>query len=428
MTIPSITTDFGGNPRIIPTMGAWEGYINIWKGTISNDWNTGANWAAGQVPLPDADIIFDLSPLNNLVMYQDRSVRNITDSSAYSLITNGYKLTIKGNLFFSSGPKIDATATGSTLELAGDTAQIIESDRFLDDKANNLIINNVAGVSLNTDFTVDNSLTINTGTRLTITAPRLLTVTGTLTNNAGTRGLIIKSSGNGIDGKLINNSPSVNASVELLLSGGTSPTGRRIHAFVPPVQSMTVGADIPAVRTSLNVTYFNGYLLYWDNTKTVTSQSQGWQYFDGYNNTTPLPSNAITSDMGYYFYLSQDDTVTFKGALNGSTHTFNLDYTPGNRDPGGNLIGNPYPCNYDLTGVPELMGPESDNVENTVYYYSNGQYKVYNVSTGVGDIGYTNIVPPMQGFFINITGPKSLAFPASVQNIISRRSCQIQRG
>ena len=226
-------------------------------------------------------------------------------------------------------------------------------------------------------------------------------------------GLIIKSTGNGIDGKLINNSPSVNASVELLLSGGTSPTGKRIHAFVPPVQSMTVGADPAAVRTSLNVTYFNGYLLYWDDTKTVTSQSQGWQYFDGYNNTTPLPSNAITSDMGYYIYLTQDDTVTFKGALNGSTHTFNLDYTPGNADPGGNLIGNPYPCNYDLTGVPELMGPASDNVDNTVYYYTNGQYKVYNVSTGVGDIGYSNIVPPMQGFFINITGPESLTLPAA---------------
>ena len=59
------------------------------------------------------------------------------------------------------------------------------------------------------------------------------------------------------------------------------------------------------------------------------------------------------------------------------------------------------------------MGPASDNVDNTVYFYTNGQYKVYNVSTGVGDIGYNNIVPPMQGFFVNITGPKSLSFPAT---------------
>ena len=88
VTIPAITTDFGGNPRILPTMGAWEGYINTWKGTTSTDWNTGTNWGAGQVPLPDADIIFDLSPVNNLVMDQDRSVRNITDSTAFTLVTN----------------------------------------------------------------------------------------------------------------------------------------------------------------------------------------------------------------------------------------------------------------------------------------------------------------------------------------------------
>ena len=174
---------------------------------------------------------------------------------------------------------------------------------------------------------------------------------------------------------------------------------------------MVIGATIADVNTNLGTTNFAGDLVSYDETKTLLARSQGWQYFDGFDNTTPFPNNAITSAMGYSFYLTQDDKVTFKGVLNGSTHTFNLNFTAGAHDPGGNLIGNPYPCNYDLTGIPELMGPQTDNVENTVYIYRDGVYRVYNVSTGVGDIGYTSIVPPMQGFFINITGPASLTFP-----------------
>jgi len=80
-------------------------------------------------------------------------------------------------------------------------------------------------------------MTISSGS-FTISAPKLLTVTGTLTNSVGNTGLVIKSSSNGNDGKLINNSSSVGATVEMSYTGGTG-TGPIYHYFVPPVASMS---------------------------------------------------------------------------------------------------------------------------------------------------------------------------------------------
>ena len=40
-------------------MGAWEGIMAKWKGAVSTDWNTAANWLSNRVPGPDANIVFD---------------------------------------------------------------------------------------------------------------------------------------------------------------------------------------------------------------------------------------------------------------------------------------------------------------------------------------------------------------------------------
>ncbi len=474
LAVAGITTDFGSITRQTPpTIGAWEGVFNKWKGTVSDDWNTAANWTSGTVPATDANIAFDAAPAHNLKLDQNRSVNNIFNATGYQMVTNGFKLTIKGAMVFSGGATINATAANSEVEFSGIAAQNIPANVFYNNSVYNLTVNNdlnvmvfgtlnllnnlratmgvldassstpvityggsalqtittgtylndalydlvadnTAGVAIGSDFTVDNSLTINSGRQLIINAPNLLIVSGDIINNAGTSGLLIRSDGDGVDGKLMNNSASVNASVQLYMTGGASTTGNRIHFFVPPVQSMVVGATIASVRTNLETPYFGGYLVLFDETKGVTSQSQGWQYFDGYKSTTPFTGNAITSERGYAIYFPQDDKPVFKGTLNGGDHTYNLTFTTGNADPGGNLIGNPYPCNYDLTGIQDLMGPATtDKLDNTIYYLYNGQYRVYNVSTGVGDLGYNNIVPPMQAFWVHSNASTSITLPAS---------------
>ena len=85
-----------------------------------------------------------------------------------------------------------------------------------------IIIANTGTITLGESKVLNASapLTINSGSVLAVGAPYELTVNGSIINNAGPTGLVIKSSSGG-DGKLINNSPDVDATVELFLTGGS---------------------------------------------------------------------------------------------------------------------------------------------------------------------------------------------------------------
>ena len=251
------------------------------------------------------------------------------------------------------------------------------------------------------------NLTINSPAVLTIAAGKALKVTGTLTNY-GIAGLVIKSYANGNDGKLINNTSSVPGTVELYLSGGIISGAPRFHYFVPPVSTMTIGADIASVKANLGLTYFNGVLVSYSESVAGSNKDNGWQYFDGYNNTTLF--SFISSTQGYNIYLPADDKITFTGTLNAAAHSFTLNYSV----LGFNLVGNPYPCNYDLSGISALSSPTPDAVDNTIYFRKDGGLPaVWNVQLQTGETGYSNIVAPMQGFFVQVTGTSSLSLPTA---------------
>jgi hypothetical protein len=410
-----ITTDFGLATRNNPTMGAWERIVNKWQGNSTTAWNLAGNWSASVVPLENSNIIFDTAPLRDCYLNADHSVNNITNGSTKLLVTNSKQLTIKGNLT-TIGTQIDATSASSTLVYASASAQTIDASYFVSGKTFNLTIDNTPGVTLNTDFTVDNSLTINSGKLLTVSAGKQLIVTGTLTNSAGILGLVIKSDASG-DGKLINNTISVPATVELYLTGGLiSPGVGRFHYFIPPVGTMIIGSipTIAEVKTSLGITYFNGDLLRFNEPLAVSTKEAGWQYFDNYPGTPP-GFTSIASTNGYNIYLNgSSDIIKFTGQLNAGPHSFNLSYTTGNAGAGWNLVGNPYPCNYDLNGINGL-GTIVTGISNTVYYNNNGGYKYWDVYTNTGSSGCSDILPPMTGFFIKVSsgGPSSLSLPTS---------------
>jgi hypothetical protein len=280
----------------------------------------------------------------------------------------------------------------------------------------NVVINDVTNDPVvNNDLTSPaecEDLTINTSAVLTIAAGKALKVNGTLTNIAGNTGLVIKSDANGNDGNLINNSSSVPATVELYLSGGLNGSARIYHYIVPPVQSMTIGTNLPyptvaEAKTNLGITNFTGDLLAYSEVAAGANKDAGWQFFDGWNSTTGFSS--LTSDRGYNINFSANDKMTFKGNLNGSTHNFGpLSFT----SQGWNLVGNPYPCNYDLNGISLLTGSD-DGVDNTIYFNHDGGYAYWNVITG-GTTGYSDILPPMQGFFVHVTETgKTLNLPVS---------------
>ncbi|MEI6060779.1 MAG: T9SS type A sorting domain-containing protein, partial [Bacteroidota bacterium] len=161
-----ITLDFGSILRgIPPTIGAWERMvINKWKGTISNAWNIAGNWTDNTVPATDANIVFDDVPVNHCQLDQNRSVTNITNAqSTYRMVINGFKLTIKGDLIFTNGAQIDASTINSTAEFAGSLAQSIPAGTFYNDAVYNLTVNNALNVALNGNLRLLNSITANTG-------------------------------------------------------------------------------------------------------------------------------------------------------------------------------------------------------------------------------------------------------------------------
>lgn len=471
VTGTGITTDFGLNSRGTSsvTMGAWEKAINKWIGTTSTAWNISSNWTGGVVPGDNANIIFDAAADKDCYLDADHSVTNIENGTIKNIVTNSHKLTIKGSITLSSSGKINASSSSSIVEFAGSAAQTIpagtfvndevydlvvnntnnvslygtlkllntfsatngrlnaysdipvvwysgsasqniETSTFLNNRIYDLVINNTSGVTLNSDFTVDNSMTINSGAVFTVSAPRLLTVSGTLSNSAGNTGLVIKSDASG-DGKLINNSSGVNATVELFLQGDYTIYGApRFHYFIPPVVSMDFdNTDAASVATDLGLTYFNGDLTNYSESDAGSNIDTGWQYFDGYDfGFGPTTSfSTLYSTMGYNVFLTSDDKITFTGTLNSASHSFNLSHV----SLGWNLVGNPFPCNYDLNGISALT-TSGDGINNTIYFNHNGGYAYWNLVTG-GTTGYSDIIAPMQGFFVHaIESGKSMTLPS----------------
>jgi len=139
-----------------------------------------------------------------------------------------------------------------------------------------------------------------------------------------------------------------------------------------------------------------------------SNMDNGWQYFDGFNSTAAF--STLVSSRGYNIHCQSNDKITFKGTLNGGAGSFGpLSYT----NLGWNLVGNPYPCNYDLNGISLLTGT-GDGVDNTVYFNNNGGYAYWNVDLNTGTTGYSSIMPPMQGFFVHVTATgKTLSLPTT---------------
>ncbi len=280
------------------------------------------------------------------------------------------------------------------------TPPVATSDVVILDVLNDPVINESLAIPAECQ-----NLTINTNGILTIAAGKALRVNGTLANNAGITGLVIKSDATG-DGKLLNNTADVQATVELYLTGGLiSPTKGIYHYIIPPVETMSIGSTptIAEVRTAFGITNFSGNLLQYNEPSAITTMNQGWQYFDNYPGVPP-GFTSITSARGYNINLyPNSDIIKFNGELNATQHTFNISYTTGNYGAGWNLVGNPYPCDYDLNGVAGL-GTVVSGMSNTVYYNNNGTYQYWNVLTNTGStLGYTDIVPPMTGFYVVAT-------------------------
>jgi hypothetical protein len=308
-------------------------------------------------------------------MDQDYSVTDITDNqSAYHLITNGKTLRIKGNLNFSNGAQIDATAPNSTIQFSGDATQHILSNIFKNNELYNLIVDNSAGVYLDTDIIINHMLTINVGKYMIIPTGKMLNVEGAINNLAGTSGLIIKASQTGeiSNGSLIyhndtTSGSSVPATVEMFTKASKVNEHFRWQFFGIPIKSVQA-----------NPTFTGSYIreMHENDSDTI----EHWQQL---NNESILKSFS-----GYEITQDTCKIINFKGDLvNSDYFSGSLSYTPTGTYKGQHLIGNSYMSainikNDENPGNSLIFG---DGMDKTVYFFNTGSESDWSVNGSNGE-------------------------------------------
>ena len=405
----SITTKTRPSTQI--ALGEVVPEFNKWVGTpTSTDWGVANNWLYNEIPGTGESIYFANVPKNHLVLDSDRMIDSIFNTTSYQTILNGKKLTMKGAFQYTGGAQMDASATNSTIELAGALTQKIPVNTFLNDKVYNMNINNsnnvtlygtlklmnaltatsgaldatsqtptvdyigtavqsIAantyknneayniiidnlkpnGVSVDANFTVKNNLIINGGNLLSIPETRQLTVNGTLTNSEGVEGLVIKSSISGT-GSLNHNTNNVLATVERYIG---SANARKFLST--PVQQQSISGDwtpdgtwCDTLNINTSVNYRHGYDLF------VFNEPTGCWVWNLNDISAPKwnhihPENYFVPGRGYNYALQQaDQKKQFIGKLNNGDVNTTLQYSSTRyKIKGFNLIGNPYPSCID---------------------------------------------------------------------------------
>jgi hypothetical protein len=385
---------------MLARMAGWDGDIYsgyVWQGGISTDFANTANWKEGVVPPDGASISFADSPQRNCILDKNRTLKNITNSqSVRKLGLNGKKLTITGDLIFSNGAQIDATANGSEVVFSGSSTQNSPAGAFLNNTIANLTSENQAGLSFTGNLIINRYLTISQGRKLTVSPSNQLTVTGRLINEGL---LTLNSDAGGIFSLMMNDYAGTGTcNVNMYLTGGGSLelNDYRWHYVAVPA---TYG------NKSVFTTIDNKNLLQYDDSKVLTSNYQGWVWHDGYNEVKQDFSGPSFPDLkfgkGYNFYHNKPEGYTFVtfvvNSLGYVLPAVNLQYsgvTDNNPLYGLNLIGNSLTCsiNWDLV-------TKGQSVRNAIYFTKNNCLVSYVNGSGVPS-GTTGIIPPLQGFFV----------------------------
>jgi len=407
--------------------------LNKWMGASDSDWNNPVNWTLNKVPEPDENIVFADHPLHECTLDQNRTVNDITNhQSDYNLNINGKTLTVKGDLDFTNGAQLKTDTQNSTLVFSGSTFQPIPSNLFVNNQVYNLTVDNAAGVSPASDFTVSHVLTINAGKQLIIPSNRFLTVTGSIINNAGTSGLILK----------------------------TNPVGELPNGSIIFHNDMTSGSNLPAtVEMYSKASKVDGYFK-WQFFGIPLKSVEAYPTFngsyvremheeiDGIGHWEQLQNESVLQSFrGYEITQETAKIIRFEGNLeNADFGPVQLSYTSDVTYKGQHLIGNPYTAAITIRNDadPSNSLTFGEGMNKTVYLYNTGSIKDWSDNPTFGD-GNSNVagqylaipqehagydllpssIPSMQAFLVMVKTPgptATIAIPYSSTGTIVKNS------
>lgn len=328
-----------------------------------------------------------------------------------------------------------ATATivpnvaSTTLQFKGTAVQSIYDNFFLENKTYNLTIDNASGVTLNTDFTVNNNLIVNSGKFLTIQPAKTMNVKGNVTNNASS-GIIIKASQTLANGSLIFHNTTNNpfATVEMY-----SKAFCNNQTSNPNSDYKWQYFGIPISSVTANPTFNGSYVRKWD--ESGSSSSNHW---------ISLTSNSVLLPFNGYELTQKDATfIIFQGQLvNNNFNPVQLPYTSTALYPGQQIFANSYTTAIDIQQL-----SFNSQTEGTIYLYNSGSLNDWtnhgsgsstNIGTNpgqytaipyqtAGSSGLPRQIPSMQGFLVKAMSNSPLATFGITYNSVVMNNTDPQR-
>jgi hypothetical protein len=356
---------------------------NQWSGTASTAWTNAVNWSCGIIPTASTDVIIPSAAPNMPVITSSVSANSLTLNTSGS-VTNA----AAGTLTLSADLVNNGTYTDNgTTVFGGTVAQNITGATNF----NNLRLNNVAGLTLNSSSTVKGVLTLTTGNFTT------------------------------------NNNLNVDLYWGSIAGTGTGTTTGNIRFFktIWSNKYHYISSPIPG-RTAAdwndNVTInfgANTNMYYYNETVPDTSVKVGW------TGVTAL-TQPLQTMTGYALYFKAFPTTVIDvsgpythnpGTISSGTLTNTKSTIPTFKpaSDGWNHMGNPFPSTIDWNAA---SGWTKTGLDNAVYYWDprNNRFSAY--VAGVGTNGGTRYIGSMQGFFVKVStsgGTGSLSMTNAVR-------------
>lgn len=242
-------------------------YYNIastyWTGAVSTDWSNTGNWSTGMVPTisSPAIVLIPAGKPNYPVISGISTANSISLEVATSLTITG-TMQIAGTI----NNKGTCTATAGTVQYIGLAPQAIVANTYAGNTVQNIIINNITGVSMAGSITVSGNLNFVSG-KLAINS-NTLSLNGSITNIIG----------GGLRGS---------SSSNLIIGGGTVSPALSFDQTTPGTTNLLNNLTINStaqVATLMNPLMVNGSLNLADGfIKTTTANSLTLTSFASFN-------------------------------------------------------------------------------------------------------------------------------------------------
>lgn len=363
----------------------------IWVGIIDNNWNNTANWSCNTLPTLETNVV----------------IPETLDSGNYPEITAGNNALVK-DLIIENNATIDVTEnwlriagditnngllnteTGS-ISFEGANAQIIPASAFANNRIQNLLINNLSGVTSSAIIEITGTLKVENGT---FDTGNELTLISTVDQTA-----LIDGSGSGEVIGLV--------SMQRYLDRSFG-----YKYFSTPFKNSVVGDFSPFMSFEDPATGFPHFYRYNENRNVSINETlkdaTGWEPYIDQNN----PLNVSEGYALNFGSSTAPQTIELIGEVNnGTISSRQLKNNHREYTKGFHLVGNPYPSPIDWDSA---QGWTRNNIDDGIYFFTasddnqyTGTYTAYvnDISTEdpLIDGRSSNIIPSMQGFFIKVS-------------------------